>query len=121
VASDRNFKSSKSLPPRGVFVPVRLAYDRRIGANALRTWICLRGLAWRGGETPPLSIEEIAQLVGKSHSAMYAHLALLRNRNARMWEAAGRGKIRLRFQVDSEASIGSPDGGSESTHRVGKR
>jgi hypothetical protein len=67
------------IPPRGVFVPVALIYERLIPPVALHTWVQLRGLAWAGRETPSLSLQQLEEITGKSQSAIYGHMAILRS------------------------------------------
>ncbi len=103
------------LPPRGVFVPTALIYDRpngrlRLTASLLQTWIQLRGLAWGRSETPPLHIDQLSSLLGKSPSAIYAHLTFLRTDGALRWRSLGGGVIVVMFgPADSSGGSPAPD------------
>ncbi len=73
--------SKPLLPPRYVNCPVDLVFDLEIPAGILETYLQLRGLAWDSNETLRVTWSELARLTGKPQSTIYAHLAVLRNKN----------------------------------------
>ena len=85
------------LPPRGIFVPTQLIYSRNISGTVLTTWIQLRGLAWRTGKTPPITMRQISEIIGKSPSAIYDHMEILKAFGALRWRAIGGGRIIVTF------------------------
>jgi len=58
-------------------VPVAYAYG--VDDAVLVTMIRLLGLCWNCERTPPLTPGELAQAVGRSHSALYRHLRILKD------------------------------------------
>jgi hypothetical protein len=104
---------SLTLPPRGVFVPTALVYATDLSPTAFHTWVQLRGLAWQGGQTPPCTVQDLSQLTGKSPSALYGHLAVLKACGALRWRSAGKGILTIVFdapeeQADLPVGIGAP-------------
>ena len=81
------------LPPRGVHVPARMIYYPQLPPAVILTWIQLRGLAWGGTVTPPLRMQELAALTGKSQASIYRHMSLLRSLSALSWRSAEHGTI----------------------------
>jgi len=68
------------LPPRGVFLPTWLIFDRELPAFLRDTLAQLMALGWAspGHELPPVSYDQLADLMGKSVSTIYSHFAVLR-------------------------------------------
>ena len=89
------------LPPRGIFVPTMMIYNREIPPKVVYTWIQLRGLAWDRTETPQLSMAQLSDLTGKSQSTLYAHIALLRSWGALRMRPSVKGSIIVAFPVDT--------------------
>jgi len=85
------------LPPRGVHVPARMIYNPQLSPAVILTWIQLRGLAWGGTVTPPLRMQELAALTGKSQATIYSHMSLLRHMLALSWRSTEKGKIIVTF------------------------
>lgn len=86
------------LPPRGLFVPTTLIFDKALPAAAKDTAVQLRALAWGQDETPPLSITQLEEITGKSKSTLYGHMRLLRLRGALRWRSAGTTEIIVAFE-----------------------
>jgi hypothetical protein len=85
------------LPPRGVFVPSELIYNPDLSSHPLRTWIQLRGLAWGKSETPQLSMSQLQELLSRSRSTIYGHMALLRSWGALRWRPSENGTLIISF------------------------
>lgn len=75
------------LPPQGINIPTVVLFDKDIPAAVRDTWAQLRALAWGRGETPELSINQIAEITGKTKSTLYEHMRLLRLRAVLSWRA----------------------------------
>lgn len=88
------------LPPRGLFVPTALIFDKELPAAAKDTAVQLRALGWGKDETPALSITQLEELTGKSQSTLYGHMRLLRLRGALRWRSAGTTEIIVAFEPD---------------------
>jgi hypothetical protein len=56
-----------------------MIYDSQLPPAVILTWIQLRGLAWGETVTPPLRMQELAALTGKSQATIYSHMSLLRH------------------------------------------
>ena len=67
------------LPPTYVRTPVPVAYAYDVDDAVLVTMIRLLGLCWNHERTPPLTPDELAQVLGRSRSALYRHLRLLQD------------------------------------------
>jgi len=89
--------SRTTLPPRGIFVPVEILFDRSLAPAIRDTWAQLRALAWGLDETPALSLEQIGKITGKRPSTIYQHMAALRNRDALRWRTSERGTVIVSF------------------------
>ena len=89
------------LPPRGIFVPTSVMYNHEYSPSVIHTWIQLRGLAWDRTETPPLSMNQLSGITGKSQSTLYGHLALLRSWGALRMRNSEKGTFILSFPVDT--------------------
>ncbi len=85
------------LPPCGVVIPTRMIYNSQLPPAVVHTWIQLRGLAWDGTDTPPLSMQELAALTGRSQATIYGHMSQLRFIAALSWVSTGQGKIIVSF------------------------
>jgi hypothetical protein len=85
------------LPPRGVYVSTRMIYHPQLPPAVILTWIQLRGLAWDGTVTPPLNMQELADLTAKCQATIYSHLVVLRQMRALSWRSAGNGRIVVSF------------------------
>jgi hypothetical protein len=90
------------IPPRGVFVPTSVVYNRALPAAILQTWVQLRGLAWGDSETPPLSMKQLIEITGKSQSCLYGHMTSLRVWGALRWRPSGRGTFIVSFEADPD-------------------
>jgi hypothetical protein len=85
------------LPPRGVFVPASILYDKSITSAVRDTWIQLRGLAYGQLETPSLSFPQLSEILDKSQSTLYGHMTILRARDALRWRSARDGTFIVSF------------------------
>lgn len=72
------------LPPRGVFVPTWLLFDKSLPPVVRDTLVQLMALAWSnaGHELPPVSFLTLSGLTGKSISTLHSHFAILRDQHA---------------------------------------
>jgi len=89
------------LPPRGIFIPTMMIYNREVPPSVVYTWIQLRGLAWDREETPAISMPQLSDLTGKSQSTLYGHMALLRSWGALRMRPSVKGTFIVSFPVDS--------------------
>jgi hypothetical protein len=102
------------LPPKGNFVPTSMIYTTRLLPPLLHTWLQLRGLAWGRDVTPPIHLQEISALTGKSLSTIYGHMSLLRQMSALSWRSTGQGMLIVSFidhpsgEID-DSSVPNPD------------
>ena len=92
------------LPPRGIFVPSNMIFNTQLPPAVLVTWIQLRCLAWRGWVTPPLSIPEIASLIGIHPARLNRHLAQLQDICALTCRSTRNGKLILSFFDEQTAN-----------------
>ena len=93
-----HFTVSRPLfPPRGLFVPITIIKDHSLPETVRFTWIQLRCLAWGRSETPVLSMKQIVDILGKKQSAIYKHMAMLRDQGALRWRPAGCGTFIVSF------------------------
>jgi hypothetical protein len=69
-------------PPRYVKLSAREVYDSDLPDALFRTLAQIRGLAYRfgGKRTPPLTVDDLIAVRGRSRAAVYKHLAELRRR-----------------------------------------
>ena len=88
------------LPPRGVFVPTRLIFQRKLTPSVVLTWLQLRALAWGQHDTPEISLQQVQELTGKSPSTLYGHMALLRSWDALRWRPSEGGTLIVTFDLD---------------------
>jgi hypothetical protein len=108
---------SKSLiPPTFVNVASEPVYDAGLPDALFRTYIRLRGLAWQSKyrETPPLRVEELAEICHHNVRSMWGHLSALRDRGLVTWHTVqGRMVFDLQplqnFAADREAGVTVPD------------
>lgn len=78
-------------------MPAPLLYDKTLPPVVRDTWARLRGLAWGKDETPPLSLDQICELLGIGQSTLYGHMLILRQRAALQWRAAGNKTLIVSF------------------------
>ena len=101
------------LPERGIFVPIQMIFNTQLPSAVLVTWIQLRCLAWKGWVTPPLSLDELASLVGIHPARLNRHLSQLQGISALTYRSAGNGKLILSFPAEPSVTAGnqavSPD------------
>jgi hypothetical protein len=71
------------LPPAYINTPVPVAYAYDVDDAVLVTMIRLLGLCWNRKDTPSLTPDELAQAVGRSRSALYRHLQILKGDDGR--------------------------------------
>jgi hypothetical protein len=86
---------TKSLiPPSFVNAPADPVYDAELPDALFRTYVRLRGLAWqsRYRETPPLRIEELAEICHHNVRSTWGHLSALRDRGLIAWHTV-RGRM----------------------------
>jgi hypothetical protein len=74
-----------------------MIFHPQLPSAVLVTWIQLRCLAWDGWVTPPLSIPELASLIGIHPARLNRHLSQLQGISALSWRAVGHGKIIVAF------------------------
>ncbi len=102
--------SRSLLPPRGIFVPAALIYDRDMPPVARDTWIQLRGLAWGRKETPSLSLIQLSGILEKRRTTLYEHMRVLQARGALRWRPGNTSEIIVVFPEDEECLLsGIPD------------
>jgi hypothetical protein len=89
------------LPPRGIYIPTMMIYNRELSPTVIHTWIQLRGLAWGRDETSQLSMLELSDLTGKSRSTIYGHMVLLRKWGALRWRSSDKGTFIVAFPADT--------------------
>lgn len=121
--------SQSQQPQCGVFVPLGLIHNRAIPATVLQTWVQLRSLAPTGDETPPLRMQQLAEITGKSQSCLYRHMTFLRSAGALDWRPGGWGVMIYSFATEhgsgampsgnglpeaKEGAGGSPNGENDS-------
>ncbi len=101
------------LPPRGIFVPGPLIYDKDLPPAVRDTWIQLRGLAWGRLETPSLSLVQLSEILNKKRSTLYEHMRLLQARGTLRWRPGSTSEIIVVFPSDDELllsrSLDKPD------------
>ena len=85
------------IPPRGVFIPSQLLYDKSLSPVIRDTYFQLLGLAYGKTETPPLSHSQLSEITGKAISTLRGHLAILRDRDALRWRTAQDSSIIISF------------------------
>lgn len=85
------------FPPRGIFIPNEIIFNTQLSPAVILTWIQLRCLAWDGGTTPPLSIPELASLLGIHPNRLNKHLYQLHGISALSCRSANHLQITLSF------------------------
>jgi hypothetical protein len=72
------------MPPRGLFIGTRWAYDPQLSASVKETLLQLMTLTWGrdGHTTPPLSYPLLEHLTGKPARTLRGHIQLLRTYHA---------------------------------------
>ena len=88
------------LPARGIFVPTQMIFNTQLPSAVLVSWIQLRCLAWRGWNTPPFTLSELASLIGIHPARLNRHLSQLQDLSALSCRSAGNGKLILSFPVE---------------------
>lgn len=91
------------LPPRGIFVPTQMIFNQQLPSAVLVTWIQLRCLAWAGWVTPPLSISELAAIIGIHPARLHRHLSQLQDISALSWRTTGYGRLIVSFPEEPAA------------------
>jgi len=86
-----------TYPPRGVFIPTTIIFNRILPPKVLFTWIQLCALAWDGGSVSGFTIQELALITGKSRTMIHRHLTQLSQSSTLQWSSAERGKVNLTF------------------------
>jgi hypothetical protein len=90
-------KTLPLLPPRGIFVPTDIIFHPQLPSAVLITWIKLRCLAWDGWVTKPLSLPELASLIGIHPARLQKHLFQLKDSSTLAWRTEQNGKITISF------------------------
>ena len=85
------------IPPRGVFVPSAVQYDKSIPPAVRDTYSQILGVAYGRPETPPVSFHQLSEDFGKSISTLRGHMAFLRDRGVLRWRTAQDGTIIVSF------------------------
>jgi hypothetical protein len=85
------------IAPRGIFVPTHIIFHSQLPASVRITWIQLRCLAWDGWSTPPLTLPELASLLGIHPTRLYRHLSQLKRITALSWRTGNNGKLVVSF------------------------
>jgi hypothetical protein len=96
------------LPERGIFVPTQMIFNSQLPSVVLVTWLQLRCLAWRGWDTPPMSIPELASFIGIHPARLNRHLAQLQDNSALACRTTGDGKLILSFPAVKSANADNP-------------
>jgi len=86
------------LPPDGVMVPSEILYDKSLSVGLKTTWMLLRGLAGEDGEMPIMSISTLCEVLGKSRTTIYRHLAEMSEIGLLRWQPQGIGKLAVEFR-----------------------
>ncbi len=88
------------IPPNFVNVSSDPTYDDDLSDALFRTYVRIRGLAWqfKYQETPPLTIEELAEICHHKVRAMWGHLSKLRKRKLITWHSVGNGRLVFNLQ-----------------------
>ncbi len=97
------------IPPNFVNAPAGPTYAGDLSDALFRTYIRIRGLAWqlKYQETPPLTIEELAEICHRKVSSMWGHLSELRKRGLITWNSVGGGRMVFNLQPQSAKSLQS--------------
>ena len=96
------------LPPRGIFIPTHMIFNTQFPPAVLVTWIKLRCLAWKGWITPPLSIPELASLIGIHPTRLHKHLSQLLEISALSCRTTQGGKLILSFTEEHSLANRNP-------------
>jgi len=88
-----------------------MIYKSQMPPAVFLTWLQLRGLAWRGTDTPSLCIPDLVELTGKSMVTLTRHLDHLQLMHALRWHSTESGKIIVTFpkQVKSMRESTEPN------------
>lgn len=110
-----------TLPPEYVRADVDILYRRpEIKDGAKVFYLQLRGLAWGKDVTPWVSMDELEELTGKGHSAIWGYMSTLRAYRRLSWRTSGDGKFMFIFAENdnSENSEQLRESGIASTTTV---
>jgi hypothetical protein len=105
---------TKSLiPPSFVNVPSEPVYDAELPDPLFRTYIRLRGLAWqsRYRETPPLRVEDLAEICHHNVRSTWGHLSALRDLGLVTWHTV---QGRMVFDLQPLQNFAGDDAGHDS-------
>jgi len=91
--------ASTFIPPQYVHTPAWVLFNPGIPDGAARFYVMLKGTAWKTGgmATPWLSMQEIQDLTGRRHTAIYKYLKLLCGLAGLGFETAPDGTYRFTF------------------------
>ena len=91
--------ASTFIPPQYVHTPAWVLFNPGIPDGAARFYVMLKGTAWKTGgmATPWLSMQEIQDLTGRRHTAIYKYLKLLCGLAGLAFETAPDGTYRFTF------------------------
>jgi hypothetical protein len=109
---------TKSLiPPSFVNVPSDPVYDAKLPDPLFRTYIRLRGLAWQSKyqETPPLRVEELAEICHHNVRSTWGHLSALRGLGLVTWHTV---RGRMVFDLQPLQTFAADDAGQDSQGRA---
>ena len=111
--------ASTFIPPQYVHTPAWVLFNPGIPDGAARFYVMLKGTAWKTGgmATPWLSMQEIQDLTGRRHTAIYKYLKLLRDLAGLGFETAPDGKYRFTFD---ESFLNSAKTEYEKTQKIRK-
>lgn len=73
-----------------------------ISPAVMKTWAQLRGLAWGRNITDPVSMDYLKSLTGKTQSALYEHMRVLRDTHALRWQMADASTFIFSFPSNEE-------------------
>ena len=103
---------TKSLiPPTFVNVASDPVYDAELPDPLFRTYIRLRGLAWQSKyrETPPLRVEDLAEICHHNVRSTWGHLSALRDLGLVTWHTVQR---RMVFDLQPLQNFAGDDAGN---------
>lgn len=100
------------IPPSFVNTPSGPVYDADLPDPLFRTYARLRGLAWqsRYRETPPLTVNELAEVCHHSIRSMWGHLSRLREHGLLTWQSVGEGRIVINLRPLQNFAVADGDG-----------
>jgi hypothetical protein len=87
-----------TLPPDYVKIDVGMLYDNfHITDGAKIFYMQIRGLAWGRGSTGWLSMNDLEELTGKKHAAIWGYMSALRKYRGLSWLTSGDGNFMYTF------------------------